>query len=134
MEKKDMKDIKAPETNNDNTVNESGYWRSFKELYKDPSFDKALKNEFSPEALQKPEVDKMSAVTRRRFLALMGASAAFAAAGCNNYQDKGFIYPYNNKPEEVILGLPNFLCFNMFWLQQRMRNTCKDPRRQADKS
>ncbi len=103
-----MKDIKAPETNNDNTVNESGYWRSFKELYKDPSFDKALKNEFSPEALQKPEVDKMSAVTRRRFLALMGASAAFAAAGCNNYQDKGFIYPYNNKPEEVILGLPNF--------------------------
>ncbi len=111
----DKKDIKLPEdnlnsesANNETANNESGYWRSFKELYNDPAFDKTLKNEFSPEALQKPEVDKMSAVTRRRFLALMGASAAFAAAGCNNYQDKGVIYPYNQKPEEVILGLPNY--------------------------
>lgn len=93
--------------NNEN-INEPGYWRSFKELYNDPSFNKSLQNEFSSEALEKPELNKMSAVTRRRFLALMGTSAALAAAGCGNYQDKGLIVPYNQKPEEVTLGLPNY--------------------------
>ncbi len=88
--------------------NENGYWRSFKELYNDPSFSKAVKNEFSPEALKAPDVSKMTALNRRRFLALMGAGAAVAAAGCNNYQDKGVIVPYNQKPEEVTLGLPNY--------------------------
>lgn len=109
----EMEDIKKPLNNNldnnaEDTPKESGYWRSFSELYKDPSFNKAVKNEFAPEALQKPDVKNMSAVTRRRFLALMGASAAFAAAGCNNFQDKGTVVPYNQKPEEVTLGLPNF--------------------------
>ncbi|MCC6865238.1 MAG: TAT-variant-translocated molybdopterin oxidoreductase [Ignavibacteria bacterium] len=107
MDKKDLKSINKSETNDLNS-GEAGYWRSFKELYNDPAFKKTLKNEFSPEALQKPDTKNMSAVTRRRFLALMGASAAFAAAGCSNYQDKGVIYPYNQKPEEVILGLPNY--------------------------
>lgn len=107
---KEMDELNKPVNGSadDNQPKESGYWRSFKELYNDPSFDKTLKNEFSPEALQKPDVANMSAVTRRRFLALMGASAAFAAAGCGNYQDKGTIVPYNQKPEEVTLGLPNY--------------------------
>lgn len=107
---KEMDELNKPVKNSteEDQPKESGYWRSFKELYNDPSFDKALKNEFSPEALQKPEVNNMSAVTRRKFLALMGASAAFAAAGCGNYQDKGKIVPYNQKPEEVTLGLPNY--------------------------
>jgi MoCo/4Fe-4S cofactor protein with predicted Tat translocation signal len=107
---KEMDELNKPVNGNteENQPKESGYWRSFKELYNDPSFDKTLKNEFSPEALQKPDVANMSAVTRRRFLALMGASAAFAAAGCGNYQDKGTIVPYNQKPEEVTLGLPNY--------------------------
>lgn len=107
---KEMDELNIPLDNSseENQPKEAGYWRSFKELYNDPAFDKTLKNEFSPEALQKPDVANMSAVTRRRFLALMGASAAFAAAGCGNYQDKGKIVPYNQKPEEVTLGLPNY--------------------------
>ncbi|HWA07126.1 MAG TPA: TAT-variant-translocated molybdopterin oxidoreductase, partial [Ignavibacteria bacterium] len=107
---KEMDELNKPvdNTSEENQTKDSGYWRSFKELYNDPAFDKTLKNEFSPEALQKPDVANMSAVTRRRFLALMGASAAFAAAGCGNYQDKGTIVPYNQKPEEVTLGLPNY--------------------------
>jgi len=107
---KEMDELNKPvdNTSEENQPKETGYWRSFKELYNDPVFDKTLKNEFSPEALLKPDVVNMSAVTRRRFLALMGASAAFAAAGCGNYQDKGTIVPYNQKPEEVTLGLPNY--------------------------
>lgn len=92
----------------DNSQKETGYWRSFGELYNDPAFDKTLKNEFSKEALEKPDVKNMPAVSRRKFLALMGASAAFAAAGCNSYHDKGLVVPYNQKPEEVTLGLPNY--------------------------
>lgn len=84
------------------------YWRSFKELYNDPSFNKAVQNEFTKEALEKPDLSKLSVVSRRRFLTLMGTSAALAAAGCSNYHDKGVIVPYNQKPEEVILGLPNY--------------------------
>jgi len=104
LSKENNTDSQKPEVNTEDT----GYWRSFKELYNDPSFGKALKNEFGSETTVKPDVSKMSAVTRRRFLALMGASAAVAAAGCGNYQDRGVIVPYNQKPEEVILGLPNY--------------------------
>lgn len=105
----EMDEVKKQQsTGADENAQESGYWRSFRELYKDPSFNKTVQNEFSPEALTKPDVGSMSAVSRRRFLALMGASAAFAAAGCGNYQDKGTIVPYNQKPEEVTLGLPNY--------------------------
>jgi MoCo/4Fe-4S cofactor protein with predicted Tat translocation signal len=84
------------------------YWRSFKELYSDPEFNKAVKNEFSKEAAQAPDVTKMSGLSRRKFLALLSASAAVAAAGCSNYKDKGLVVPYNQKPEEIVLGLPNY--------------------------
>src|SRR6187401_1011664 len=108
QDKKD--DIKKPIENlpEESTQKDAGYWRSFQELHNDPAFNKALKNEFSPEVLTKPDIKSMPAVSRRKFLALMGASAAFAAAGCNNYHDKGTIVPYNQKPEEVTLGLPNY--------------------------
>ncbi|MFA6457725.1 MAG: 4Fe-4S dicluster domain-containing protein, partial [Bacteroidota bacterium] len=43
-----------------------------------------------------------------QFLALVTASAAFAAAGCSSYRDKGQIVPYTKKPEEITLGKANF--------------------------
>ena len=103
-----IKPVTAGSNSSEGGEKDSNYWRSFKELHNDPAFNKALKNEFSPEALQKPDVKNMSAVSRRRFLALMGASAAFAAAGCNNFHERGLVVPYNQKPEEVTLGLPNY--------------------------
>jgi molybdopterin-containing oxidoreductase family iron-sulfur binding subunit len=87
---------------------EVNYWRSFKELYRDPEFIKARKSEFTKEQLEKPDVSKMAGLSRRKFLALFSASAALAAAGCNDYRDKGEIIPYNKKPEEVTVGRPNF--------------------------
>lgn len=84
------------------------YWRGFEELYNDPDFLEAQKNEFSKQASGDFNLSKLPAISRRKFLALMGASAALAAAGCSDYRDKGEIVPYNNKPEDIVLGIPNF--------------------------
>ena len=81
------------------------YWRGFKELYKDPAFEKAKEDEFPNEASSLPV---LNGISRRKFLALFAASAAFAAAGCSDYKDKGALVPYNKKPEEIIPGVPNF--------------------------
>ncbi len=87
---------------------ESSYWRSFKELYNDPDFVRARTEEFGGEEESAPDLGKLSLVSRRRFLALMSASAALAAAGCADYRDKGEVIPYNKKPEEVVLGIPDY--------------------------
>ena len=87
---------------------DNNYWRSFRDLHNDPEFLKEKQKEFTKEEKEKPELSKMSQVSRRRFLALMSASAALAAAGCADYRDKGEIVPYRIKPEEVVLGIPNY--------------------------
>ena len=54
---------------------------------------------------------ELSAVemSRRRFLALMGASAALASgvAGCSKV-DRGTVVPYTKRPREVVPGIANF--------------------------
>lgn len=93
------------ETYNDKDVN---FWRGFKELYNDPEFKKEVDNEFDKDAGKPFDESKMSAISRRKFLALLSASAAVAATGCSNYRDKGEIVPYNQKPEGIVEGNPNF--------------------------
>ncbi len=102
------KAIVIPEVPKPADPKDINYWRSFKELYSNPDFIRAKKLEFQPGELERPDVDKMSAFSRRKFLALMTASAAVAAAGCSNYKDRGEIIPYNRKPEEVTLGRPDY--------------------------
>lgn len=87
------------------------YWRSFAELYNDPEFLKARKK-FEVQSTNAENQDDrrvdLHGLSRRKFLAMLGASAALAAAGCSNYRDKGEIIPYNKKPEEITLGIPNY--------------------------
>lgn len=86
---------------------EPNYWRSFRELHNDPEFLKEMKNEFGKDSLTPP--DKFSSkFSRRKFLTLLSASAAVAAAGCSNYRDKGELIPYNKKPESVTIGNPTY--------------------------
>jgi MoCo/4Fe-4S cofactor protein with predicted Tat translocation signal len=87
---------------------DNNYWRSFEELYNDPEFIQANQNEFPEGASEKLEPSKLSVISRRKFLALMSASAALAAAGCADYRDKGDLVPYNKKPEEITVGVPNY--------------------------
>lgn len=98
--KKDLKNNEeAPDIN---------YWRSFEELNNDPEIIEARKHEFKDGVTEDFAPDDMSKVSRRKFLALLGASAALAGTACSDYRDKGEIIPYNDKPEEITVGKPNF--------------------------
>ncbi|MCP4658968.1 MAG: twin-arginine translocation signal domain-containing protein, partial [bacterium] len=50
-----------------------------------------------------------SEVTRRRFLGLLGATAALAGAtSCSGPRDQEAVVPYSNRPEEITPGVANF--------------------------
>ncbi len=106
MDKKDTGNI-LPASSDENQK-EPNYWRSFRELYNDPEFIKERNLEFSKDETSPPDTNSLSRLSRRKFLALMSASAAVAAAGCSNYRDKGVLIPYNSKPESVTIGNPTF--------------------------
>ena len=89
-------------------TNDLGYWQSFEELYNDPDFVKAHQDEFKEGVSENLDTSGMSSISRRKFLALLGASAALAGTACSDYRDKGEIIPYNKKPEEITLGKPNY--------------------------
>lgn len=82
----------------------SPYWRSFEELANTEEFRKLAEDEFP---YRTP--DWNDPASRRRFLALMGASIGLAGglAGCTK-QPKEVIVPYVRQPEEVIPGVPLF--------------------------
>ena len=84
------------------------YWRSFEELHRDQSFINEINKEFKEGASESPDISGISAFSRRKFLALLGASAAFAGTACTNYRDKGEIIPYNKKPAEITIGKANY--------------------------
>lgn len=88
---------------------EANYWRSFEELYADQKTLEAKKHEFTEGVTDDFSVDKnLSGLSRRKFIALLSASAALAGAGCSDYRDKGEVIPYNVKPEEVNPGRPDY--------------------------
>ena len=83
------------------------YWKSLRALEDTApaspdvhEFMNGVTNDFSP--------TELSGMSRKQFLALLAASAAFTAAGCSNYRDKGEIVPYTKKPEEITPGVPNY--------------------------
>ncbi len=84
------------------------HWKSLKQLYNNPEFTEASRHEFKEGVTDDFEVSNLSGISRRKFFALIGASAALAGAGCADYRDKGEIIPYNKKPEEIIPGKANY--------------------------
>jgi molybdopterin-containing oxidoreductase family iron-sulfur binding subunit len=81
------------------------YWRTLEELADTPEFRERIEAEFAPGAC-----DWTDPVSRRRFLALMGASLALAGvAGCSaRPAPHEKIMPYVRQPEELIPGRPLF--------------------------
>jgi molybdopterin-containing oxidoreductase family iron-sulfur binding subunit len=83
------------------------YWRSLDQLAKTPEFRKFLEREF-PEGAS--EIN--NPLTRRNFLALMGASMALAGlSACRRPVEK--IIPYVKAPERVIPGIPEYYATTM---------------------
>ena len=92
-------------TNNDSAPE---YWQSLEQYYNDPSIAEAKSHEFGKGVTDDFDPEKnLSGLSRRKFLALLGTSAAVVAAGCSDYRDKGEIVPYNQKPEDITLGVAN---------------------------
>ncbi len=85
---------------------EHGYWRSLAELRRDPEYVEHASDEFAENAADSPadEIGTMSGLSRRRFLALAGASTALAAAACDQMDDRGEIVPWVDQPEGAPVG------------------------------
>ena len=83
-------------------TNETKYWRSLEELADTAEFRAFVDDEFPNRA---PDWNNIA--SRRRFLALMGASVALAGTACT-VQPKEVIVPYVRQPEELVPGNPLF--------------------------
>lgn len=106
-----MSDLKKTSSQNPDPnlpIGQAGYWQSFEELYNSKEIVELNQNEFKEGVPEKLDTNGMSSLSRRKFLALLGASAAIAGTSCTDYRDKGEIIPYNKKPEEILPGRPNF--------------------------
>ncbi len=81
------------------------YWRGYEELEDTPQYREWLEREFpsgAAELAEQPDEE-----SRRNFMKIMGASAAFAGlglAGCR--RPESFIVPYNEHVEWVVPGKP----------------------------
>ncbi len=94
--------------NSEKPYKKKNFWKSLKDYYDDPEILKAKANEFQDGVTDDFDPSKLSGLSRRKFLALMSASAAFAATACSDYRDQGEIIPYNKRPEEILQGHANF--------------------------
>jgi MoCo/4Fe-4S cofactor protein with predicted Tat translocation signal len=79
------------------------YWRSLEELAQTDDFQWFLENEFPRQAS-----GWASAVDRRQFLQLMGASLALAGLSACTRQPTEKIVPYVRQPEQIVPGQPLF--------------------------
>jgi MoCo/4Fe-4S cofactor protein with predicted Tat translocation signal len=100
-------------------------WRSLAELEADPAFDQYLANQF-------PEQKELlkSPLSRRRFMQLMGASTAFAAAtGCHRWEREN-VAPLSSRPEGYIPAVPQHYAtaFEVGGLATSLLVTCYDGR------
>jgi len=80
------------------------YWKSFRELHRDPEVLKHLGDEFHP--ARDESSSAASFMSRRTFIGLLAASAAFAGVGCRRPEQT--IVPYVRKPEYHTPGIADY--------------------------
>ncbi len=81
------------------------FWKSLDEKYNTPEFIEQAETEFQTSPLK--EGDNKDGLARRQFIKLMGASIALSSAACVRRPVQKII-PYNKRPSEVIIGVPNY--------------------------
>ncbi len=96
---------------NHQETKQNSYWKSLDEKYQTPEFIEQAEKEFQTSPL-KDEDDK-SGLARRQFMKLMGASIALSSAACVRRPVQKII-PYNKRPSEVVIGLPNYYASSVF--------------------
>ena len=98
--------MKTQEENNQEKTDKGNtkHWKSLEEWRQDPEYQKIVENEFLVSPLSSTG---NSAVARRDFLKLMGASIALSSAACIRRPVQKII-PYVNKPKEITHGVANY--------------------------
>lgn len=84
------------------------FWKSLNDYNDNPDFKEAKKHEFQEGVTDDFNIEEMDGISRRKFLAILSASAAVSVTACTDYRDKGEIVPYNQRPEGVLPGKPNY--------------------------
>jgi len=84
------------------------FWKSTKDKENHPDILQAKKSEFLPGVDEPIDIDAKSGLSRRKFLAISAAGAAFATVACTDYRDKGAIIAYNKKPDNIMPGKANY--------------------------
>ena len=86
-------------------------WQSVEEWMDSDRFRDLMRDEFPEDA-----AEWLDPISRRKFLTLMGASAALAGAGCNpsvRPASPRTVVPYVQQPEQVVAGVPLFFATAM---------------------
>lgn len=91
-----------------NNTNSKKQWISLEDFENSSKISEQKKKEFLDGVTDEFEVSNLPPLSRRKFLALVSASAALAATACTDYKDKGEIIPYNKKPEDITIGKANY--------------------------
>ncbi len=103
-----MSDFSPKGMDSQKTPDEKDLWKSINDYNNDPEVLKLKHDEFLNGVTEKFDSEKLSGISRRKFLALLSASAALTATACTDYHDKGEIVPYNKRPEEIFSGVANY--------------------------
>ena len=82
-------------------------WKSLNDYNGDLAIEQLKQNEFAEGVTDEFNSESINGISRRKFLALLSASAALTATACSDYRDKGEIIPYNKRPEEIFPGVAN---------------------------
>ncbi|NOX17362.1 MAG: TAT-variant-translocated molybdopterin oxidoreductase [Chlorobi bacterium] len=88
--------------------NTKEYWKSLDEYAGKTNSEDLKKSEFLEGVTDEFSTEKMSKFSRRKFLALLTASSAFATASCSDYYDQGKLVPYTKRPEGFLPGKANY--------------------------
>ncbi len=88
--------------------NTKEYWKSLDEYAGKTNSEELKKNEFLEGVTDEFSTENMSKFSRRKFLALLTASSAFATAACSDYYDQGKLVPYTKRPEGFLPGKANY--------------------------
>ncbi|PKL86637.1 MAG: molybdopterin oxidoreductase [Ignavibacteriae bacterium HGW-Ignavibacteriae-1] len=92
----------------DNNATKPRFWKSLNLLANKPESIESTRHEFQKGVTDDFDLNALPDKSRRKFLAVLGASAAFAATACSDYPDKGEIISYNKKPSGVVYGHANY--------------------------
>ena len=85
----------------------SKYWKTINE-FNDKELNVDKSDEFMEGTTDDFDPSQLKGLSRRKFLALLSASTAFAATACSDYHDQKELAPYTKRPDGVLPGKPNY--------------------------